>query len=193
MSACTPVSDMDMDTQSTMLFQTTFAPPGRHIHKFRRLHAQSCPKQPKSSSKRRQAHQSPSSGGTTKTTMPNSSSPWCKANGVTYYAQIHSPLKWTTSNPNPSINLADWDAAAEMVFPPQFRLEEMAEREYYENVIVPDERTFLLDEARRHLVVVAAGSVEGSRVEVIKDGDLVLGKGKGGGDGGELSVRVERG
>lgn len=80
-----------------------------------------------------------------------------------------------------------------MVFPPQFRLEEMAEREYYENVIVPDERTFLLDEARRHLVVVAAGSVEGSRVEVIKDGDLVLGKGKGGGDGGELSVRVERG
>ncbi|KAI7265047.1 hypothetical protein KC345_g8604 [Hortaea werneckii] len=105
--------------------------------------------------------------------------PWCKANGVTYYAQIHGPLKWTTSASNPTINLADWDAAAEMVFLPGFEFEEMAEREYYEEMILPDERKFLLDEARRHMVVLAAGSVEGSRVEVIKDGVVVLGEGEG--------------
>ncbi|KAI7272360.1 hypothetical protein KC343_g1620 [Hortaea werneckii] len=103
--------------------------------------------------------------------------PWCKANGVTYYAQIHGPLQWTTSTSNPTISLADWDAAAEMVFPPGFQLEQMAEREYYEEMILPDERRFLLDEARRHMVVVTAGSVEGRRVEVIKGGNVVLGEG----------------
>ena len=66
-----------------------------------------------------------------------------------------------------------------MVFPPEFQFEEMAEREYYEEMILPDERKFLLDEARRHMVVVAAGSVEGKRVEVIKDGEMVLGEGEG--------------
>ncbi|KAI6809271.1 hypothetical protein KC332_g4746 [Hortaea werneckii] len=105
--------------------------------------------------------------------------PWCKANGVTYYAQIHGPLKWTTGTSNATITLADWDAAAEMVFPPGFQFEEMAEREYYEKIILPDERRFLLDEARRHMVVLAAGGVEGSRVEVIKDGHVVLGGGVG--------------
>ncbi|KAI7699011.1 hypothetical protein KC353_g16671, partial [Hortaea werneckii] len=114
--------------------------------------------------------------------------PWCKANGVTYYAHIHGPLTWTKPHSTPpeaatsgvappatstsafNINLEDWDAAAEMVFPPDFQLEEMEEREYYEKIILPDERKFLLDEARAHMVVLAAGSVEGSRVEVIRDG-----------------------
>ncbi|KAI7484155.1 hypothetical protein D0860_07301 [Hortaea werneckii] len=118
--------------------------------------------------------------------------PWCKANRVAYYAQIHRPLRWKIDSPttpsaaatgtctsNATINLADWDAAAEMVFPPGFQFEEMAEREYYEEMILPDERRFLLDEARRHMVVVAAGSVQGSRVEVIKDGHVVLGGGVG--------------
>ncbi|KAI7153004.1 hypothetical protein KC349_g8645 [Hortaea werneckii] len=106
--------------------------------------------------------------------------PWCKANGVTYYAHIRGPLTWTkphsapsdaaisgaapppgTSTSTPNITLAGWDAAAEMVFLPDFQLEEMKEREYYQKVILPDERKFLLDEARAHMVVLAAGSVEG--------------------------------
>ncbi|RMY25217.1 hypothetical protein D0867_00863 [Hortaea werneckii] len=128
--------------------------------------------------------------------------PWGKANGVTYYAQIHGPLTWTKPHSAPSeaatsgaapppatstsalnINLEDWDAAAEMVLPPDFQLKEMKEKEYYEKVILPDERKFLFDEARAHMVVLAAGSVEGERVEVIRDGAVVpLGKeeGKGG-------------
>lgn len=79
-----------------------------------------------------------------------------------------------------------------MVFPPRFHLVEMAEREYYEEMILPDERKFLLDEARRHMVVVAAGSVEGKKVEIIKDGVVVLGEGvgRGVGAGAEWSARA---
>ncbi|KAI7211388.1 hypothetical protein KC333_g7709 [Hortaea werneckii] len=124
--------------------------------------------------------------------------PWCKANGVTYYAQIHRPLAWMklhsaapaaatsggapppgTSTSTSDINLADWDAAAEMVFPADFQLEEMKEREYYKKIILPDERKFLLDEARAHMVVLAPGSVEGERVEFIKDGIVVVGEEEG--------------
>ncbi|KAI7543838.1 hypothetical protein KC331_g7163 [Hortaea werneckii] len=123
--------------------------------------------------------------------------PWCKANGVSYYAQIHGPLTWTkphsaspeaaTSGAAPpairtstsNINLEDWDAAAEMVFPPDFQLEEMKEREYYEKIILPDERKFLLDEARAHMIVLAAGSVEGERVEIIRDRIDVTGEEEG--------------
>lgn len=61
-----------------------------------------------------------------------------------------------------------------MVFPPDFQLEEMKEREYYEKIILPDEREFLLDEARAHMVVFAAGSVEGDRVEIMQDGIAVV-------------------
>ncbi|KAI6829851.1 hypothetical protein KC340_g12178 [Hortaea werneckii] len=128
--------------------------------------------------------------------------PWCKANGVSYYAQIHGPLTWTkphsappevatsgaappgTSTSTFDVNLADWDAATEMVFPPDFQLGEMKEREYYEKIILPDERKFLLDGARAHMVVLAAGSVEGKRVEVIRDGVVVL-LGEEEGKGGE--------
>lgn len=58
----------------------------------------------------------------------------------------------------------------------------MKEREYYEEIILPDERKFLLDEARVHMLVLAAGSVEGERVEVIKDGIAVVEGGEGMGD-----------
>ena len=71
-----------------------------------------------------------------------------------------------------------------MVFPPDFQLGEMKEREYYEKIILPDERKFLLDGARAHMVVLAAGSVEGKRVEVIRDGVVVL-LGEEEGKGGE--------
>ena len=40
-----------------------------------------------------------------------------------------------TSTSTFDVNLADWDAATEMVFPPDFQLGEMKEREYYEKII----------------------------------------------------------
>lgn len=43
------------------------------------------------------------------------------------------------------------------------------EGRYYEEVILPDERRFLLDEATKHMEVVDAGSVVGDRVEFIVD------------------------
>ena len=41
---------------------------------------------------------------------------------------------------------------------------------FYEKVILPDERRFLLSEARQHMVVVEPGSVTGDRIEFIVNG-----------------------
>ncbi|RMY83864.1 hypothetical protein D0861_07227 [Hortaea werneckii] len=165
---------MDEDTQSTMLVQTPL-----HLQEVIQTWQTTCTAMPEATQvllKRCPGTSVPEFRAYYQDHHAKLVLPWCKANGVTYYAQIHGPLKWTTCNPDPNIKLDDWDAAAEMVFPPGFQLEEMAEREYYEKVVLPDEKKFLLDEARRHMVVVAAGSVEGSRVEVIKDGESVLGE-----------------
>lgn len=42
--------------------------------------------------------------------------------------------------------------------------------QYYESVILVDERRFLYSEAKKHMVVVDPGSVVGERVEFIVDG-----------------------
>ena len=67
-----------------------------------------------------------------------------------------------------------WDAAAEMIFPPGCSGESAREsglgKEYSREVIVPDEKRFLVSEATEHMKVVGLGSVEGERIEFIVDG-----------------------
>ncbi|KAK5135782.1 hypothetical protein LTR08_004608 [Meristemomyces frigidus] len=102
--------------------------------------------------------------------------PWCLANGVTYYAQLHGPLAWASpASPKSTsdIEIGDWDAVAEMVFPNgKIGGVGMA---YYENIILLDERVFLLRNALDHMKVVEPRSVTGERVEFIIDSKAVVG------------------
>ncbi|KAK5115416.1 hypothetical protein LTR85_009876 [Meristemomyces frigidus] len=104
--------------------------------------------------------------------------PWCLAIGVTYYAQIHGPLKWSSSaaaTKYPDIDLADWDAVGVMDFPADSQFPSGPGQAYYEQVIVPDERVFLFSEALQHLRMLEPGSVQGARVEeIIMDGEAVV-------------------
>lgn len=71
-----------------------------------------------------------------------------------------------------------WDAVAEMVFPPVLTLEDYYRpkvgKAYHFDVISPDEKRFLLDEAIKHLQGVEPGAVEGDRVELIVDGKSMV-------------------
>jgi hypothetical protein len=49
---------------------------------------------------------------------------------------------------------------------------------YYLEVIMPDEKRFLLDEALKHLQGVEPGAVDGDRVELIVDGKAVVSVGE---------------
>lgn len=101
--------------------------------------------------------------------------------------QIHRPLRWTSKElelkyTTLGINLEDWDAVAEMVFPAIVTIEDYYRpkvgKKYHLEVISPDEKRFLLDEALRHLQGVEPGAVDGYRVEVIVDGKAVVGVGE---------------
>ncbi|KAK3072934.1 hypothetical protein LTR53_005933 [Teratosphaeriaceae sp. CCFEE 6253] len=116
--------------------------------------------------------------------------PWALANGVSYYAQLHQPLRWATPELEAKytaagVNLMDWDAAGEMHFPPVLTLEDFYRAKvghaYHVEVIVPDERRFLLASAFEHMGGVQPGAVVGERVEFIVGGKAVVefGKAKG--------------
>jgi hypothetical protein len=48
-------------------------------------------------------------------------------------------------------------------------------RSYYEEVILVDERRFLVSEAMKHVRIVEEGNVRGSRKEILRDGKNVEG------------------
>ena len=76
------------------------------------------------------------------------------------------------------IELQDWDAVAEMVFPPIVTLDDYYRaktgKAYHLTVILPDEKRFLLDEALKILQSVEPGAVTGDRVELVVDGKAVV-------------------
>lgn len=104
--------------------------------------------------------------------------------GVTYYAQIHN-IRWASpeaEQAHPHIRLSDWDAAAECVFgamgPPRAGNDSPVAERYDERFVLPDERRFLVSEAKEHLRVVEAGSFVGERVEFVVGGEVVVGEGE---------------
>ena len=89
------------------------------------------------------------------------------------HAQIHGPLH----SSNPALDVSAWDGAAGM--PAQEILDNPApmpkwKEEYYREVILPDERRFLVSEALQHIIRVPPGSVKGERKVVIRDGKCVV-------------------
>ncbi|KAK1820245.1 hypothetical protein LTR12_005397 [Friedmanniomyces endolithicus] len=103
--------------------------------------------------------------------------PWFLANGVTYYAQIHRPLHWTSPSAREkyesTVHLDDWDAIGEVAFAEGYGTFSNAPA-YYQQIILPDERRFLLDEAFKHMKVVDADCVGGERIEFIVGGKAIV-------------------
>ena len=82
---------------------------------------------------------------------------------------MHGPL----STDDPTLDTTAWDGAAGM--PPQKVLDAPSQlpkwkQDYYREVILPDERRFLVSEALDHIFRVAPGTVRGRRRVVIEEG-----------------------
>lgn len=117
--------------------------------------------------------------------------PFFLHSGVTYYAQvlfpsnaipsfnslqIHAPL---TTN-DPKVDLTPFSGAAEMpsedvlkIFAPDPPMPQW-KKDYYEEVILKDEKKLLESLATEHLVQVAEGTVSGERKVVIQGGKSVV-------------------
>lgn len=99
-------------------------------------------------------------------------------------SQIHN-IHWTSpeaEQKHPGIDLSAWDAVAEAVFAPEGAsgadTDDGLAKQYHQDVILPDERRFLFDEALKHMELLEPGSVSGDRVEFIVNGKTVLEEGK---------------
>jgi hypothetical protein len=105
--------------------------------------------------------------------------PWALANGCVYYVQTHNPRLTTAaavSQPE-DLNIAEWDGAAELVFEPPPGFKESAKaKDFFRRMVVPDEKKFLIDEARKHVKYVDAGTVEGERLVLVENGKIVVDK-----------------
>jgi hypothetical protein len=85
--------------------------------------------------------------------------------------QIHN-LSSTTSR---TIDLAEWDGAAEMRFRrPSDWTPSPHSVAYHARVIVPDEKRFLVSEALEHILRVDEGTVLGERRVIIEGGRAVV-------------------
>ena len=96
--------------------------------------------------------------------------------GITYYAQIHGPLSTST----PDLDLSTFSGAAEMrsedvlkIFAPDPPMSKWVQ-DYYEEVILVDEKRLLGSLATEHIVQVDEGTVMGERKVVIQDGKSVV-------------------
>lgn len=87
--------------------------------------------------------------------------------------KTHGPL----STQEPNLNVSEWDGAAGM--PPQDILDNPPpipqwKKDYYREVILPDERRFLVSEALVHIKRVGPGTVTGNKRVVIQDGKSLV-------------------
>ncbi|KFY07730.1 hypothetical protein V492_06886 [Pseudogymnoascus sp. VKM F-4246] len=95
--------------------------------------------------------------------------PFFLHSGTQHYEQMHAPL----STNDPSLDLSAWDGVAGM--PPQEVLDAPSKlpkwkQDYYREVILPDERRFLVSEALDHIYRVKPQTVTGERRVVIQEG-----------------------
>jgi hypothetical protein len=90
--------------------------------------------------------------------------------------KYHNPCLSTTATANPpeGLKIEDWDGAAEMIFGPRDFTPPAKSQDYYEKVILVDERRFLMSEALKHLLRVDNGTIEGDVNVVIKDGKPLI-------------------
>ena len=87
--------------------------------------------------------------------------------------QIHGPL----STSNPTLDVSAWDGAAAM--PAQELLDMPApmpkwKDDYYKEIILSDERRFLVSEALEHILRVDPGTVTGEKKVIIENGKCLV-------------------
>ncbi|TAQ91475.1 hypothetical protein B7494_g129, partial [Chlorociboria aeruginascens] len=100
--------------------------------------------------------------------------PYFLSAGTSYYAQVHNPKLIDASSS--TLDISAYDGAAEVVFDAT-KTDPKAEAQrarYYKEVILPDERRFLVSEALEHVLRVDENTVEGDKRVVIQDGKCVL-------------------
>lgn len=73
------------------------------------------------------------------------------------------------------LDISEWDGAAEMIFErgPDFKSTAKSD-DYYQKVILQDERAFLRSEALQHLQWADCGTVVGDKVVIIQDGEAMI-------------------
>lgn len=102
--------------------------------------------------------------------------PYFLANGVDYYAQVHNPIL-TTSNSPEGLNISEWDGAAELRFKDLKPEGPEGGNKYFQEMVLRDERRFLISEALEHYKMVDGGTVTGDRKVIVEDGKVVYGLG----------------
>jgi hypothetical protein len=100
--------------------------------------------------------------------------PYFLAHGVEYYAQLHNPIL-SQGSPSNGLEISEWDGAAELKFKDAKPEGSEAGKMYYQEVILVDERRFLVSEALKHVKMVDAGTVTGDRKVIIEHGKVVCG------------------
>jgi hypothetical protein len=98
--------------------------------------------------------------------------PYFLANGVDYYAQIHNPVLTQGISPD-GLNITEWDGAAELRFKEVRPEGSKAGQKYFQDIILRDERRFLISEALEHVKMVDGGTVTGDIKVIIEDGKVV--------------------
>ncbi|ATZ51321.1 hypothetical protein BCIN_06g07320 [Botrytis cinerea B05.10] len=118
---------------------------------------------------------------------------------VERYVQIHGPLSLSLSppacastspdsNPNTPISLlqaeieaGEWDGCAELIRSPNTSADtpeatpELSWKSaYYQDIIVADERRFLISEALDHVKIVETGLITGERKVIIENGKSMI-------------------
>lgn len=103
--------------------------------------------------------------------------PWALANHCVSYVQIHDPTFSAAARAHPpDWDMAAYDGAAELTFAPPAGFEETAKsKDFFQKVLVPDEKRFLKGEARAIARFVDAGLVEGKRIVLVEGGKLKVG------------------
>lgn len=100
--------------------------------------------------------------------------PWALAAGCVAYVEIHN-LRPTAATPS-DLDITQYDGAAELVLnPPPGFMESKKAQDFFQKVIVPDEKMCMADEARKHARFVDKAVVEGDRHVIIEDGKVVVG------------------
>lgn len=94
---------------------------------------------------------------------------------LTVSLQIHNPRVAHGVTVPSNFNISGWDGAAEMAFErgPDFKSTAKSD-DYYQNVILPDERTFLVCEALQHLQWMDPGAIVGDKIVFLQGGKALI-------------------
>jgi len=75
-------------------------------------------------------------------------------------------------------DISEWSGAAELLFRPAPGFEESAAKakDFFRRVVVPNEKTFIADKARKHTEFMEEGKVERERIVFVENGKIVVGE-----------------